>query len=393
MKMNNTSTDRLVISGAPLIGEGNIVDVNSLIATLKKDGIPGTSFFPNGLMVILARLFHTRMSMNTDITMDYAFNSDKKRSSLMVLPLKLELKRTLKRMLEGHPGAACFITSQNMIAEESVGRIGSIPTLMVPSDVCGKFINHFSMSESNYKIIHLVWNREALNVYKNKFNLQNVHLINPLDPIDAFNYIERVNLPFQNALADPNVCFIKLSGSGGDPALVNSVMLSLWGKNRVRSIVFPGLAKTQKRLLKSVGSKIKVDTSLDTGVFYNQARELISGHHMFLLYPSEQVKHISILAHKNIFPKIAWLPPRGEHEVINLSWAIKKGFSGTICIPAEFHGRLKNKLTGLGISPSEIEFVVPDKLSAEHFRQSPVWRYDEEAVTLSSIIRKICEIN
>ncbi len=64
-----------------------------------------------------------------------------------------------------------------------------------------------------------------------------------------------------------------------------------------------------------------------------------------------------------------------------------------LCIPEEFHGRLKDKLTSLGVSPSEIELVVPDNLSAEHFRQSPAWRYDEEAVTLSSIIRKICEIN
>ncbi|MEN8264062.1 MAG: hypothetical protein ABFR82_11420 [Nitrospirota bacterium] len=391
--MNNYNTDKLVISGAPLIGEGNIVDVKSLIATLKKDGIPGTSFYPNGLMVILARLFHTRMSMNTDITMDYAFNSDKKRSSFLVFPLKLELKRTLKRMLKDYPGAACFITSQNMIAEESVGRIGSIPTLIVSSDVCGKFSNRSSLSRGNHNIIHLVWNIEAFNVYKHKLNLQNVHLINPLDPIDAFNYIERGQLPFQNALEDPNVCFIKLSGSGGDPALINSVIFSLWEKSRVKSIVFPGLAKTQKKLLKSVGSKIKVNTSLDTGVFYNQAREIISGQHMFLLYPSEQVKHISILANNNIFPKIAWLPPRGEHEVINLSWAIKHGFSGTICIPAEFHGRLKDKLTGLGVSPSEIEFIVPEKLSAEHFRQSPVWRYDEEAVTLASIVRKLTGIN
>ncbi len=360
MKMNSVNIDKLVISGTPLIGQGNIIDVKSLIATLKKDGIPGTGFYPNGLMVILARLFHTRMSMDTDITMDYAFNSDKKRSSFLVIPLKLELKRALKRMLKGYPGAACFITSQNMLAEESV-RIGSIPTLMVSSDVCGKFSNHDSLSRSNQDIVHLVWNREALNVYKHKLNLRNVHLINPLDPIDAFNYIERGNLPFQSALEDPNVCFIKLSGSGGDPGLINSVMLSLWKKSRVRSIVFPGLAKTQKRLLKSFSSNIRVDTSLDTGVFYNHARELISGQHMLLLYPSEQVKHISILANNNIFPKIAWLPPRGEHEVINLSWAIKHGFSGTICIPAEFHGKLKDKLTGLGVSPSEIEFAVPDK--------------------------------
>ncbi len=169
-------------------------------------------------------------------------------------------------------------------------------------------------------------------------------------------------------------------------------MLSLWKKSRVRCIAIHGLFKTQKKLIDKVGGNVKVNTCLDAGVFYNQAREIISGQHMFLLYPSEQEKHISILANNNIFPKIAWLPSRGEHEFINLSWAIKHGFSGTICIPAEFHGRLKNKLTGLGVAPSKIECVAPDKLSAEHFRQSPVWRYDEEAVTLSSIVRKVTGI-
>ena len=96
--MSNVQFDKLVISGTPLIGEGNIVDVKSLIATLKKDGIPGKSFYPNGPMVILARLFHTRMSMSTNRTMDYAFNSESRRSSFMVLPMKYELKQAIKKM-------------------------------------------------------------------------------------------------------------------------------------------------------------------------------------------------------------------------------------------------------------------------------------------------------
>jgi hypothetical protein len=259
--------------------------------------------------------------------------------------------------------------------------------------VNGKFDYDSKPSERQRKIIYLVWNKEALDFYKNKLNLQNVHLIIPVDLKDGFKHMERAELPFQEALDEPDLCYIKLSGSGGDPQLINSAIISLWKKSRARSIVFPGTEKTQRRIIKTVGDNYKVNSSLDAAVYYNHIRAMISNKQMLLTYPSEQLKHIIVLVQKNIFPKIVWLPPRGQHEMINLAWAIKKGFPGTICLPEEYQGLINSRLINMGVSPSQIEFTVPENLCAEHFKTAPAWQYEKEAVPLESIVRKITHID
>jgi hypothetical protein len=392
--MRKSNLEKIVLSGTPLIGEGNIVDNKSFINVLRRAGIPSIGFYPNGPLVWLGRWFHMRMSMSTKKTMYYAFNSEIYRSSLKVLPLKWELKRAIKKAHESYPNAICFITSQNMMAEEFVGTIGNInSTIISSSDVCGKFNYESKPSERQQEIIYFVWSKEALDLYKNEFNLPKVYLIMPVDPKDAFEHIERAKLPFQAALSDPKICFIKLSGSGGDPKLINTAIISLWEKSKVRSIVFPGTQKAQRTIIKTVDKNVKINSSLDAAVFYNQTREMISNEQMILIYPSEQVKHITVLAKNNIFPKVVWLPPRGQQEVINLSWAIKKGFSGTICIPVEYKSQLSRRLTNLGVSPSEIEFAEPEKLSADHFKPSPIWQYEAEAAPFEVILRKVANIS
>jgi hypothetical protein len=387
--MKESSINKLAISGTPVIGEGNLVDNKALINVLSRVGIPCISIYPNGPLVWLARWFHVGMSMNTKKTMDYALTSEATRSSLKVLPLKLELRRAIKKVYETYPNAICFVTSQSIMAEESVGCIGDIPTININSDVSSKFSYESKPSERQKKIIYLVWNKEALDLYKNTLKLQNVHLVIPVDPKDAFEHIERDNLPFQQALNNLNICFVKLSGSGGDSKLINAAIFSLFKKSGVRSIIFPGTEKTQRKLIKTLGENVEVNTCLDTSVFYNHSREMISNKQMLLTYPSEQVKHVAVLSQNNIFPKVVWLPPRGKHEVINLAWAMKKGFSGTVCIPEQYHSQLSLELINLGISASEFEFVVPEKLSAEHFKPSPKWQCQIDAIPFENIIRKL----
>ena len=205
----------------------------------------------------------------------------------------------------------------------------------------------------------------------------------------AFEPIENARLPFQFALEDPNVCFMKLSGSGGDPKLVNAAINLLWEKSRVKSIFFPGTEKTKRKIMKTVGSNMTVNTSLEASVVYHQARAIISNKQMFLAYPSEQVKHISLLTQHNIIPKVVWLPPRGVHEIDNLVWAIKNGFSGTICIPTDHHSLLKRILIKSGINSSSVEFIDPDNLSAEHFKSSPVVESEKETSSIKRVIMKI----
>ncbi len=381
--------EKIIISGTPLIGEGNILDNMALIHVLKASGMPSIGFYPNGLFVRLGRMFHIGMSMNTRKTMDYAVNSEAKRGSLKVLPLKWELKLAIIKAYKLHPNAVCFITSQSMMAEESIGIMDDCPTIMASSDQSGKF-NPDSIPSVRQKEIHyLVWNREALDLYKNGLNLRNVSLSIPIDPKDAFRHIKRAELPFQEELNDPKICFIKLSGSGGDPVLINKAISSLWKNSRVRSIVFPGTEKTRKKIIERVSDTVKIGSSLESAVFYNHAREIISDEQMLLTYPSEQVKHIAVLTYNNVFPKVVWLPPRGEHELNNLAWIMNKGFSGMVCIPQEYRYKIKTRLIDLGVSPSIIEFVSPERLSAEHFKLSPKWQYEKEADLVENIVSKL----
>ncbi len=222
--MIESNPEKVVISGAPIIGEGNIVDSEASINALIRAGIPSIGFYPDGPFVRLGRWFHKGMSVSMKKTMDYTLNTEAQRSSLKLLSLKWELKRAVRKACECHPGAVCLITSQNIMAEESVGTIGDVPTIVNSSDQSGKFSYDTIPSKSQKRIIYLVWNREALDLYKNILNLQNVHLIVPVDPGEAFMHIKRAELQFQDALDEPNLCYITLSGSAGDPVLTNRVI-------------------------------------------------------------------------------------------------------------------------------------------------------------------------
>lgn len=383
--------NRTVMSGTPVIGEGNLIDNKVFINVLARAGIQCKSIYPNGPFVWLARWFHIRMTMDTKKTMKYLLAGEAMRSSFRVLPLKLELKRSITTMYEGNPNLFCFVTSQIDMAEESAGHIGKVPTIHMNSDVSGKFNRNSRLSENQRRIVYLVWNQEALDLYKNVLKLEDVHLVVPVDPIDALGNQHRYNIASQEDFIDPNLCFIKLSGSGGDPNLIGAAICSLFHKSNARSIVFPGIKKVQSRLIKMLRDDMRVNTYLDTSIYYHQLRNSTSHEPILLTYPSEQVKHVAILTQNNIFPKVAWLPPRGMHELTNLVWAIKKGFSGTVCLPESYHKQLSLLLIDSGIRESEFEFVVPENLSLEHFRPSPKWPGETGAVLCEDIIKKIAD--
>ncbi len=387
--MQKRNPENPVITGTPLIGEGNIVDVKAFMAYLAEAGIPTVGFYPDGMMVRHARLFHRVMSMSTKKTMSYAFKSEGSRSSLMVRPLRWELRAAIGRVYRRHPDARCLLTSQSIVAEESIGYIGTIPTIMSSSDVYGKFSYGSDLSPKQRRIIHLVWNSEAFHFYRNKLALRNVYLTVPVDPLIAFEEKKGGSLTCQGRTDDSNCCYIKLSGSGGDGDLVQSAITSLWEKSRVKSLVFPGTEKTRRKIFNTIGKGLIVDSSMDSSLFYKHIRGTVSNRIMLLAYPSEQVKHVAILTQNNVFPNVAWLPPRGKHEVMNLLWAIQKGFSGTICIPAEYQRQLHRALVNLGAPASKIKLVVPGKLSAEHFMPSPPWQYEPEAEPLETIVRRV----
>lgn len=384
-----TDQDTMVISGAPLIGEGNIIDSKAVIARLARCNIPVRGFYPNGPFVHLARMFHIRMTMSMANTMEYTKKSTEKRSSLFVSPLRWELRRAIARQHKLYPDAGCFITSQDMMAEESVGRIGNASTIMISSDVNGKFSHQSKLSPKHKQIHYLLWNREAVDFFKGELKLENTHHIEPLDPIEACDTSNQKVLPFYEELEEPNLCFIKLSGSGGAPALVSAAITSLLQKSGTRCIVFPGTEKTLRSLEYNLGDNNHIKMSLDPSRYYIHTRHMISHNHMLLTYPSEQVKHIAILTQQGVYPKIAWLPPRGNHELLNLCWAIKKNFSATVCIPRAYQNQLRGRLIDTAVNPAAVELIDPAELTAEHFKPSPQWQPDFRGERIEKVVKQI----
>ena len=74
--MRISNLEKLVITGSPLIGEGNIVDIKTFIAILKRSGIATLGLYPNGPLVWLGKWFHIKMTMSTKKTMDYTLHSE-----------------------------------------------------------------------------------------------------------------------------------------------------------------------------------------------------------------------------------------------------------------------------------------------------------------------------
>lgn len=399
-----------IVAATPAIGLGNPVETAAITAELQAVGLEIVAEYPAGLMVKLGGEFHIRMTSNTDRTMAYAQNSAQERESLKTKPLLWELKSFISKMLKNYPNAKFLLTPQNMLGElattvEVNGRNFSV--IMILPDAMGKLSPHREPSEKQRKVSYLVWNKHAYEKMKDDWNLD-VQLIRPTDPLQAFPALsdeEAEVLGLPEIFKNESVCIIKLSGSGGDPQLVHNIVQALWTNSGIEPMIFPGQKRTAlsirtKQLLNqdinNLGSKSHPNSSwsMDEGEFYRTAREMDKTRHLLLAYPSEQFKHTMVLSKKGKNPKVAWLPPRGEHEVVNLVHYLylvrEQNLSTVICIPKKHQQALQKQLEQFGFSNGVFyEMVDPDQLSAEHFRLAPSWENDEVHIPAKQAIENL----
>lgn len=399
-----------IITATPDIGLGNPVETKAITAILEKAGFDVVAQYPKGFWVQLGSKFHIGMTASTDRTIEYAEKSEKERNSLKTKPLLFELSRFIKKMLQQYPDAEFFLTPQNMLGElatqiELHGK--KFTVIMILPDAMGKLSPKRPATEKQHQAAYLVWNENAYQIMKNTLKLKDVQLIDMVDPLLGFPRLTKQHieaLGFREIYDRGNICVIKLSGSGGDHNLINAAISALWKNSKVRSIVFPGQEKTGKKLIarsdqRQVFGKHEQPTpvvkqSLDEGLFYNISREMIPGQQLFLAYPSEQFKHMMLLSKVGRHPKVVWLPPRGEHEVINLAnyilLSVQQGIPATVCIPKKHHEYLEKKLENFGFSmPIHFELVDPGKLSQEHFKPVPVWRETLKRLSPTQAVKNI----
>jgi hypothetical protein len=390
MTHSHNSSERKIVAMTPDIGLGNPTELRALCKELELSGFTVIEKYPKGFWVKLGGKFHIRMTSSTAKTMAYAENSTQTRKSLKTKPLIWELRKVISTALKTNPNAQFFITPQNMIGELATevtygGKKFSV--IMILPDVMGKLSPYSQPTQAQKEIDYLVWERNyyKLMADKNEFDFKSVRLIHPLDPILGYGQLSKGQLKnsgYKEVFNEKNLCVIKLSGSGGDPRLINAAIKSLWDKDKVQSIVFPGQLSTQRKLLKSVRRGYTIKTSLDEKEFYSVSRNMQPNSQMMLTYPSEQVKHVMVLSKEQIQLKVVWLPPRGEHEVTNLiayiGMASAQNLMTSICIPNKYHQALHRNLQHAGFSPKiNYQFIDPSELSKVHFTLVPSWDVNE----------------
>lgn len=385
------------IAITPDIGQGNPTETKAVAASLEAAGLEMHTSFPRGFWVALGSRFHIAMTANTDKTIRYAQGSSSERSSWKTKPLLWELQRAVKKAKSEFPEAAFVITPQNMLAETAYSSSSEIPIIMVLPDAMGKLNPNKKATKVQKALPYLVWNEQAQAQMQQRLGIKNVQLIPLIDPLLGFQTITKREIQkrkFSEVLEEGNLCFIKLSGSGGDSKLINTALTALWKNSAVRSIVFPGQRSTQKKLIKKVDRRVAVKSSLDEGLFYNLSRNMIVGEQMFLTYPSEQFKHMMVLSKEGKKPSVVWLPPRGEHEVVNLAEFLflssQQGLTATILLPTKYHADLHRQLANFGFSQNlHYEFVTPEALSKKHFKTVPLWQEKLPRTSLPQAVKNI----
>ena len=405
---NKNTTE--IVSATPYIGMGNPTETAAITQELSTAGLEIVAHYPSGFMITAGSVFHTLMSSSTKRTMQYAENSTQTRESGLAKPLILQLQLFVRNMLTRYPNAQFFLTPQNVLGEQAtqVNLNGKkFCVIMILPDAMGKLSPLREPTAAQRDISYLVWNEQAYEVLTQQWELD-VQLIKLLDPLQAFpqlnqQQIEHLGLP--EIFEQEKLCVFKLSGSGGDPELITQIIQALWKNSGVKSIVFPGKTHTGINLAlrgwlsATTLNPKKTDTprikwSLDEGLFYNLTRQMNHAEQLLVTYPSEQVKHSMVLSQQGTPARIVWLPPRGEHEVLNLVHYLylthQQNRVTTICIPKQYQQNLEKQLQVYGFKlQTHYEMVEPNQLTKENFHTSPAWQETQEHVAPQQAVRTI----
>lgn len=391
---NLAKYDKPIIATTPPIGKDNPTVTLALVELLREVGLQVVEVYPEGIWIKIAQEFHIGMTKDIKKSFEYTKKSIHQRDSLKTKPLLWELERILVKKLQENPLAQFIITPQNMLGEllttvQIKGKKYNV--IMFLPDAMGKLSQHKKLTPAQRAIDYLVWNRAAYIIMTQRLGLESVQLVEFFDLLKAYQSLSKEELiqqGFQKLFeTDPEkTCIIKLSGSGGDPNYIKTILLSLWEKSGIISTIFPGQERTGKKLHKSVGHRPseQIIQSLDEGHFYNLVRNLENGYNL-LTYPSGQVLHLMILSQKDKQVRTMFLPPRGDHELTNLInymvIATEQHLMTSICFPDDFEQRafLHQSLKNAGFSPNlHYRLVNPNQATQNDFHIAPSWEQHEE---------------
>ncbi|HCC84301.1 MAG TPA: hypothetical protein DEP87_01320 [Candidatus Pacebacteria bacterium] len=375
--------EKAVLYGpVPDIGAGNVNTQKSTFAELELN--EATTKTPinwenlldllNNPLVWAANLVHQRMSHQASLSVKYSETSVKARNSLagkiLCSVIRLQIFAKILELQAKGTKRLAILTPQDMTAEAATWLLQHQQLLktfglLVPEfigltypDTLGKFDPQKS---ANALLHHFVWTLEIyLKLLEAGIPESQIHLVDPNILSLAYDQPE--------TLAPHTGTLIKLSGSGGDPALVTALTASLTQNGHAPTLV------------------------TDNAWFYHTLAEADPQNPPnFIAYPSEQVMHLCQLQQKGLFIPTVFLYPRGENEVNNLVNAIKNfHLTKVVCVPQALQERVAILLEKHDLHRREYTMVDPSELKPEHFQKpEKVWNAPKTAEALSGAINRV----
>lgn len=385
------------------VGAGNNTEAHAAGILLSLSGIQTTTNIIGGADIKIAQRKHLKVSNSTAASMEYTANSMQLRESASAKLFQLGLFARAFTELLSHPEAEFWLTPQNMFARQLVNaynaqsllqmRRTSTSIFTLCPDAYGKYtLSSLKAHPSEFESTHLTWNQQGYFFIHEELGLP-AELIEPIDPVVALPPLSRAE--FQEIKALPQTVLKVSGGSGGDPALINTIAAALWKNSGEQLMVYSGSKKTDAALKRTVDTGYTLQSSIPQELFYYHSRTF-TDETLLLIQPSEMVKYLAVLASlpEPILPKVVLLPTRGEHEAMNIvamiDWHNAHGIRPMICLQPEYRQILRDffmKYRGFREN-GHYQFVSPENLTKQHFQPTPHWRKPSSALTIGQAVRK-----
>ncbi len=348
---------RQLLIPVPKVGQGHQFAGLGLRDSLADTHAPELVVIGNGANHI-AQLKHNKITQSAEAAAKYISTADKERSGLL---------------------GYAFIGDAGIVLLEHLRKLASKPTILTSQDhiaqaaiklKCETFLyivdTHSKTGISTVPLLKfLVWNLSALERIQQENPQADVTLVNPVS----------LTAPHQETTPlEHKQVIIALSGSGADPKVVQPLIQKLAESQDQISVATDSSSHATATITKPAKriSKSQYLSSL-------RSKDIL---HTVICFPSENVH---ILANEQP-RKIAFLYPRGSHEVDNLIWAIKHGLSKTVIVPTELHSQVSAKLLDRGLSEDDFNLVDATDFDLSKLTISQKWTPDNTAVDITEVL-------
>lgn len=349
-----TVEQELIAIPTPQIGQGHILAAAGIdhYLTPRHDTEIITI---NDAVIALGRKRHQELTQSAQLATGYIETADNERNGFKGVGVIADMVTFMAKHLKDK---TLTITPQDHIAKAAI--FLNLRTLLYVIDSQTKrgmpAVSHLEL---------LVWNLTAYERVLRDNPQAKVRLIEPISLTAPHQEIE--------PLEDEHI-IIALSGSGADPQVIKQLIQSMANDSTPIKVA----TDNPDHAISCISSPA---TQISKGTYLSSLRSLDISHTV-ICFPSENVH---ILANENP-RKIAFLYPRGSHELDNVIWAIRNNLTNVVIAPRNLHTKLGQLILAKGVTQEDFALIDPSQFSLSDLRQSQKWEKSPDAMTLFDAI-------